>query len=443
MAFRFYRRVKIAPGLTLNFSKGGLSLSAGVRGARITFGKRGIRKTVGIPGSGAHFTDETSWDQLQDGTRGDSSQHGAGEVPRVAMSKEELDEDQLELLLETDEVALVNPNTNRKYSDRQLRSELKKRIKAAERERLEAGIERENKDYAGLLEHWKTLPRIPTLEEFQAYREPVSFEPLPPPESPDYESAKEKLHEQLTVGQKQGFPYSILPDFVSRRKAEESLEERWPEQANRIQQAYRKRLAEHQARRQHARHTHEQSERQRIECLEQILRDDPQASSDLAADVFENTDWPFETDAGLATHDGIHLYINLDLPEVENVIRCETPYLARGDKLGYKRKAKRDEYREYYELVLGQAVYLAANQFAWNPTLQTVSIAGFTQRVRRKAGDPPAPYIYEVTFTQPLIRSFDPACESLDALLANAGARLDCDRHGYLKPIAAPAWIEG
>ena len=35
MAFRLFRRIKIAPGITLNLSKSGLSASAGVRGARI------------------------------------------------------------------------------------------------------------------------------------------------------------------------------------------------------------------------------------------------------------------------------------------------------------------------------------------------------------------------------------------------------------------------
>ncbi|MGC8542198.1 MAG: DUF4236 domain-containing protein [Phycisphaerae bacterium] len=34
-----FRRVRIAPGLTLNLTKNGASLSAGVRGAHVTVGK--------------------------------------------------------------------------------------------------------------------------------------------------------------------------------------------------------------------------------------------------------------------------------------------------------------------------------------------------------------------------------------------------------------------
>jgi len=45
MGFRFFRRMKIAPGLTLNLSKSGPSLSFGPRGAKVTVGRRGVRRT--------------------------------------------------------------------------------------------------------------------------------------------------------------------------------------------------------------------------------------------------------------------------------------------------------------------------------------------------------------------------------------------------------------
>ena len=56
MAFRFFRRVRIAPGLTLNLSKRGGSLSFGPRGAKYTIGPRGRRATLGLPGTGMFYT---------------------------------------------------------------------------------------------------------------------------------------------------------------------------------------------------------------------------------------------------------------------------------------------------------------------------------------------------------------------------------------------------
>jgi TM2 domain-containing membrane protein YozV len=58
---RVFRRVRIAPGLTLNLAKRGASLSVGVRGAHITMGRTGIRRTVGVPGTGVFYTSHQGW----------------------------------------------------------------------------------------------------------------------------------------------------------------------------------------------------------------------------------------------------------------------------------------------------------------------------------------------------------------------------------------------
>lgn len=56
MALRFNRRVRILPGVTLNFSKSGVSTSFGVRGLRYTVGHGKRRVTVGLPGTGLSYT---------------------------------------------------------------------------------------------------------------------------------------------------------------------------------------------------------------------------------------------------------------------------------------------------------------------------------------------------------------------------------------------------
>ena len=63
---RFWRRFKIFPGVYINISKSGLSISFGSRGYTLTFGKRGIRSTTGIPGSGLFYTHHTNKDKVKD-----------------------------------------------------------------------------------------------------------------------------------------------------------------------------------------------------------------------------------------------------------------------------------------------------------------------------------------------------------------------------------------
>lgn len=59
MGFRFRRSVKILPGVRLNLSGSGASVSLGPRGFRYTVGSKGTRVTAGIPGTGLSWSQYT------------------------------------------------------------------------------------------------------------------------------------------------------------------------------------------------------------------------------------------------------------------------------------------------------------------------------------------------------------------------------------------------
>lgn len=54
MAWSYRRRIKIIPGVHLNFSKSGISTSIGVKGASVTLGKNGSYLNTSIPGLGIY-----------------------------------------------------------------------------------------------------------------------------------------------------------------------------------------------------------------------------------------------------------------------------------------------------------------------------------------------------------------------------------------------------
>ncbi len=60
MGLRFYRRMRLFPGVSVNLSRTGPSLTMGVRGAHVTVGSRGVTKTVGVPGTGLFYTSRRS-----------------------------------------------------------------------------------------------------------------------------------------------------------------------------------------------------------------------------------------------------------------------------------------------------------------------------------------------------------------------------------------------
>jgi hypothetical protein len=59
--FRFYRRVNLFPGLSLNLSRSGPSVTVGMRGAHLTLGRRGITRTIGILGTGVYYTSRAGY----------------------------------------------------------------------------------------------------------------------------------------------------------------------------------------------------------------------------------------------------------------------------------------------------------------------------------------------------------------------------------------------
>lgn len=54
MGWKFRKRIKIMPGVSLNLSKSGVSTTIGPRGASVNIGKRGTYLNTGIPGTGLY-----------------------------------------------------------------------------------------------------------------------------------------------------------------------------------------------------------------------------------------------------------------------------------------------------------------------------------------------------------------------------------------------------
>ena len=66
MGFRFQKRIKILPGISINLGKRGASVSVGPRGAKTTISSRRIKHSYGIPGTGIRYeTPYKKWGSSQ------------------------------------------------------------------------------------------------------------------------------------------------------------------------------------------------------------------------------------------------------------------------------------------------------------------------------------------------------------------------------------------
>jgi hypothetical protein len=75
MGLRFWRRKTLFPGLRMNLSKSGVSLSAGRPGMWATVGRRGRTVTIGAPGTGLRWTEHYGSPQTDEGAW--RASHGA------------------------------------------------------------------------------------------------------------------------------------------------------------------------------------------------------------------------------------------------------------------------------------------------------------------------------------------------------------------------------
>ncbi len=109
MGFRFRKTISIVPGVRVNLSNGGASLSLGPRGASISVGKRGTYANLGLPGTGLSYR-----------TRLDGGRSATRSANRSDSQVETIDIDSLEreaLLINGDMDSILNiheltPNIN-------------------------------------------------------------------------------------------------------------------------------------------------------------------------------------------------------------------------------------------------------------------------------------------------------------------------------------------
>ncbi len=55
MGWRFQRRKKLLPGVSLNLGRRGPSMSVGLRGAKVTAGRRGMSASLSLLGTGLAY----------------------------------------------------------------------------------------------------------------------------------------------------------------------------------------------------------------------------------------------------------------------------------------------------------------------------------------------------------------------------------------------------
>ncbi|MBI5430358.1 MAG: DUF4236 domain-containing protein [Nitrosomonadales bacterium] len=348
MGVRFRRSIKLAPGLRLNFSGSGVSLSAGPRGASVNFGSRGTFVNTGIPGTGLYSRSRL-------GAATSESSGRPGKVNVTASVK--VGDDGTVTFLDSNGQPLSDYLTN-----------LAKRQQGAKiRELLEQTCSEINAETEAL---GRIHCHTPKPDDAPQYI-PLEF-PQPEPKHPVLKGVgliARLLGKRVQIEAKEAEARRLYNDSIARWHSEKALFEAQQEEES-------KRFDERLRRDQ--------------DFMQQVLEENLCAIT-----------WPRETLVSFEINrEGKSVAIDIDLPEIEDMQRKIASVPQRGYKLNLKEVKGKPLQALYSQHVHGVGFRIAGEIFASLPTVQDITLSAFTQRVDPATGHHTDTYVYSANISR-------------------------------------------
>lgn len=403
MGLRFRKSVKICKGVKVNFSKSGASLSLGGRGHSMNFGKRGTRATVGIPGTGLsystnltshHKSSPSSHRSSSTGTRGKSS------VTLPSSVQLKMDQDGKVVILDGRGNPIYDQSVIRKIKTTDSYKKMVQNLEVQRQEKLAEAYEEAKAENNQFIEIYKLSPQVDKQEQYieilNSLRPPVyqrkQYEVPYPTEGFVRDlltkEAKETVRGSLfTVGKLRkefvasNFQSRFNSEVLSWTQQKEAFD--LEESKNEIAETERYN-AEFNSNRQY---------------MQDLINGEEQAVSEGVESWISSCELPVEINVDYEWHQDNHImYLDVDLPEIEDIPKDEVVRLASGN-LKEKKKTQATLKQEYVKLVFGLAIFISANVFNVSPAIHGIVISGYTQR-RNTAGAVNDEYVYSIKFTR-------------------------------------------
>ena len=347
MALRFRRSFRVAPGLRVNFSRSGASLSLGPRGASTTFGSRGTFFNAGIPGRGLSARTRVG---TPSAPRRDPAEPG-----KITVSaRVSVDEDGVIKFHDADGKPLPPEWVER--AKRQMGEAIRNLIQKTcdeINEKVEA---------LGTIHMQTPAPHERLRYERQEFDEPLPAKPQPRPH---------------------GFFGWLFKSTRVRIDADN---------ARRLAQC-EKSLREWQE----AKAVFDETERARKVLLEERVLVDVGAMEEVLEGSLKSISWPRETAISTEINEsGCVVLLDVDLPEIEDMPKTTASVPGRGYKLTVKEMSSSKLHKLYMQHVHGIGFRILGEVFAVLPSSQEVILSAFSQRSDRATGAVADEYLFSV-----------------------------------------------
>ncbi|MBQ6523696.1 MAG: DUF4236 domain-containing protein [Atopobiaceae bacterium] len=417
MGLRFRRSVKIMPGVKVNLSASGTSLTVGPKGFTTTIGKGGRYRNVGIPGTGISARYKVGGKKRRKKgaattkRRKATASKATSKGPAIPAAIKEwmayTGESNPTVSIEQSyegEISLYDAN-DRLITDQQLIGIIKRTpiykeqlpaLKEQHRAEVLEKVEELNAENDEFIKIYQYSPQVLGLDYYQEALDglvPEHYEPVPflTPQ-PTLETIRALLYSDAERDVKAPFwkRNRLRTEYVDAHFVDrfDSEMKRWEAERDKHE------LAEQiKANQLNADYQEEYEELKKAYTL--ALEGDPFYIEAAAEEWISEVDIPVEISTQFEYRAQDHcLMVDLDLPEIEDLPTTVATQLANGD-LKIKDKTQKQLRFDYAECVFGIAIYVAANLLNTSPAVTTVTVSGYTQR-RNRAGDINDDYIYSI-----------------------------------------------
>lgn len=413
MGFRFGRSIKIAPGIRVNFGKRGASVSVGPRGAIMTFSSRGTHANVSIPGTGLSY--RTRIDSAGPPSR--PRIDNAGAQARIARQDARYEREvarqqeqerraralaQVSLRLQDDGTFTATNTFGEPLSAADMRL-----LWDQQSEMVTSWLQARADDINGDEEllsgiHLDTqAPDSEPIYTADPFEEPEPPQPAVPDIAP--KPVREILpelglferHSKTRVAERAQETEALEADYQRRYR-------NWLDAEQEKAAAYRNRVAVWErnfGRWRQAEARHQERERELEQDFPRLLRTDTDLMATLLDAALDGLDWPRETLISYQIDDaGRTVWLDVDLPEIEDLPQRVASIAADGRRLIIKAKAKTQLLKEYAVHIHGIALRIAGAVFATLPAAELAVISGYSQRMNRATGQIDDEYLFSIRF---------------------------------------------
>lgn len=366
MALRFRKSVKILPGVRVNFGLKGTSLSVGPRGASVSIGKQGVYGNVSIPGTGISFREKLS---------NNSRNERAIKQQRLSEQGQTTVGVILSLL---DDGTITYKDENGNFLEKKIVTKIWQQQADIVKNWLENQAEKINDmDLITTIHYDMPKPyNEPQLEELEFDKEKPSEPQKRKVNKPSF------LKSLFFPSSKQKYQTDLENAEIDFQKQTEQYKvnlQNWENEKNEFTKTQNELKAN----------------------FSNLIRTDINIMSEYLEKVLQGLDWARET---LISYDINNLtntvYIDIDLPEIEDIPQRTASIAATGKKLNIKNKTDKQLRLEYSTHIHAIALRVTAYTFATLPSVDLIVISGYSQRLDKATAHTNEEYLYSVKFNK-------------------------------------------